>query len=158
LATVHQGILTNTILWQPELGLSCTACETPQAKPKKTQKYVVTAQNSDGCTVTDSVLVVVVGDCAVYIPNIFTPNGDGVNDAFRIFSGGCGSILVKISIFDRFGEFIFTDGGMPVDDFKGWDGTFKGKICLNGAYACIISIEDPKGIKRTIATDVTIMR
>ena len=74
------------------------------------------------------------------MPNAFTPNGDGINDVFRIPPG----ILIELkefSVFDRWGNKIFT----TLNSAKGWDGTFKGQQAASGVYVYIIKGSDYKG-------------
>jgi gliding motility-associated-like protein len=71
----------------------------------------------------------------IYIPNVFTPNGDGRNDVYRVFTRGPVKYF-SMEIFDRWGEKVF-DG----DDLeKGWDGTFKGTPVQPGVYVYQVNI------------------
>jgi gliding motility-associated-like protein len=67
-----------------------------------------------------------------YIPNAFTPNGDGVNDYFFLY-GQSGVTVHSFKVFDRWGEKVY-DGLFP------WDGTYKGQLCQPGVYVYIFSI------------------
>ncbi len=112
--------------WYPPLGLSCDTCATTVANPKTSQGYTVTTYDSNNCRLIDSVVVTVNFNSSVYIPNVFSPNGDGVNDV--LFVLGHGIRNMELVIFDRWGEKVFE----TTDQRDGWDGTFRGEI-LNPA-------------------------
>jgi gliding motility-associated-like protein len=88
------------------------------------------ATDANGCTNSEGTLIVVVDtfdpnlDCFVtyYIPNAFTPNGDGYNDLFFIY--GRGVEEMRLRIFNRWGELIFE----TTDQSQGWDGTYRGEL------------------------------
>lgn len=114
--------------WSPATGLSCTNCPDPVAGPKFTTNYSVSFTDSNGCSNTASILVYVICKNAnLFIPNTFSPNGDGSNDVF--YPRGTGLQRVKLlRIFDRWGEVVFENKDFPVNDpLSGWDGTFKGR-------------------------------
>ena len=63
-------------------------------------------------------------------PNAFTPNGDGLNDEFRAVTNSVYIEHFSLSIYDRWGAMIYQTN----DISKGWDGTYKGEYCMQGAY------------------------
>lgn len=113
--------------WIPPYGLNCDNCPTPVASPDSSTLYNLTATNGNGCTAQASVLVDVLGH-VIYIPNVFTPNNDLLNDEFRVYGQGFADFEFKI--FDRWGELIFR----TTDVYRGWDGTFKGVLMPPGTY------------------------
>jgi gliding motility-associated-like protein len=118
--TVIGGALPYSYLWD-DPGFSTT--EDLMALPPGTYTVVVTDANL--CTVTDNANVLTSSTpCTapyLYIPNIFSPNGDGEND--KLFVQGTGVAEVLFTIYDRWGEKVFeTD-----DPSKGWDGSYQGK-------------------------------
>lgn len=120
----------NTInwLWSPASGLSCTTCPTPEANPKFNTTYQVYFTDANGCSNIGSVEVIVICKNAnLFVPNTFTPNGDGSNDIF--YPRGKGLFRVKfMRIFNRWGEVVFEKNDFPVNDPSvGWNGTYKGK-------------------------------
>jgi gliding motility-associated-like protein len=127
--------------WSPPGTLSCATCPIPKATPEKTTKYQVTVIDSFGCTATNAVTVMVVcGDKNLFLPNTFSPNGDGSNE--RFYPRGGGLFQVKyLRIFNRWGEQIFEKMNFPGNQAsEGWDGTYKGKPAPADVYVYIIEI------------------
>jgi gliding motility-associated-like protein len=96
-------------------------------------------KNKWGCADTIVKTVTIIDDFSFFVPNTFTPNGDGINDVFQ--PKGVGVIKYQLDVFDRWGEKIFTS----TDFFTGWDGTFKGKLCKTDVYAWKILLTNPSG-------------
>jgi gliding motility-associated-like protein len=118
--------------WSPGEGLSCIDCPGPVVSPYGSQNvYTVTVTYNQGCIATAVVRINVAGDPPVYIPNAFTPNGDGTNDVLYVY--GEGIKTVKMMIFDRWGEKVFESDNQSV----GWDGTFRGQQESPGVYVYI---------------------
>jgi gliding motility-associated-like protein len=116
--------------------------------PSETTTYVAQCTLCDGEVFTDTVTVFVIP----YIPNAFTPNGDGLNDVFRI-TGLPPEAVTKFNmqIFNRWGEVVFTSNSI----LNGWNGTFNGQYCPEGTYVWVIYYEDSN--KRTVTNKGTIL-
>lgn len=129
---------TNTIVnysWAPATGLSCADCPQPLASPKFITRYTVTATDDNGCKNTGTVEVIVLCQGSlVFVPNTFSPNGDGSNDVF--YPRGKGLNRVKsLRIFNRWGETVFEKQNFAVNDpTVGWNGTYKGKKLAADVY------------------------
>jgi gliding motility-associated-like protein len=122
-------------LWSPADGLSCTTCPQPDARPKFNTTYQVLVTDSNGCRNSAQVQVVVFCENSnVFVPNTFSPNGDGSNDVFYIRGSGLASVK-SLRIFNRWGELVFQRQDVVVNDAAaGWDGTFKGKALAPDTY------------------------
>lgn len=118
--------------WSPEETLSCNNCVNPMASPTVTTTYALIAIDENGCVANDNVTVNVVVDTLLWIPNAFSPNGDGENDVFRIF--GKSIKTIDFQIFNRWGELVFFTN----DPNIGWDGTYKGEMMNPGAYVYVV--------------------
>ena len=96
----------------------------------------------------------------IYFPNIFSPNGDGVNDVFFIFSNqGSVSNIPYFRIFDRWGGLVLERNDIqPNDPLVGWDGTEKGKAASPGVYVWTAMIEHTDGKVEILTGDVTLIR
>ncbi|HWY97556.1 MAG TPA: gliding motility-associated C-terminal domain-containing protein [Bacteroidia bacterium] len=128
-----------TYSWSPSNSLSCANCANPVATPTATTTYYVSVTNSEGCTVIDSVRLVVV-DVNISIPNVFTPNGDGQNDVFYIkgLQYHPGS---EIKIYDRWGVLLYTSNTPQAP----WDGrTMSGEKVPDGVYYYILTVPNGK--------------
>ena len=116
--------------WTPGEGLDCSTCQTTGAQPVRTMFFYITVQDSNGCTANDSVLVTVIPNYDLFIPNAFTPNGDGNNDYFEVFGNKAAIIYWQVEVFNRWGEKVFESNDINF----GWDGTYKGKLQDPGVF------------------------
>jgi len=92
------------------------------------EQYVVVVTDTNNCINKDTTLVEEKCGSRIYVPNAFTPNGDGINDIFYAFSRSSQSFEMKI--YNRWGEQIFSS----TDILKGWDGTFQNIPCISDTY------------------------
>jgi gliding motility-associated-like protein len=147
------------IEWTADSSLSCTTCYAPNAAPKHTTTYYVTAYTNKGCTATDSVTVrVLCNSSQLYIPNTFTPNGDGLNDFF--FPRGKGlDVVNSFRVYSRWGELLFERNAMNVnDEYAGWNGTYKSQKLAPDVYVYIIEASCDNGDQIQWKGDVTLIR
>lgn len=98
---------------------------------KDSSKFIVTVEDVAGCIGYDEILITAYTAQTYFVPNAFSPNGDGRNEIFKPVATGIQSIDY-FRVFNRYGQIIFETGtGRQLD---GWDGTFKGKKQLPGTY------------------------
>lgn len=122
--TYFTSVNTGTsITWQPATFLSCTDCFSPAVTPLDSIAYFITATDANGCSDADTVIIRMLPNKILNIPNAFSPNGDGVNDVFTVWSPA--TKRIKLAIFDRWGSLVFV--GEDVTSVS-WDGTFHGKL------------------------------
>jgi gliding motility-associated-like protein len=88
-----------------------------------TDTVTLVAYNAIGCSDTARHTVIVLGEDTLYIPNAFTPNGNGINDYFEVFGNKENWKLLHVTIFDRWGEKVFESD----DLYFQWDGTYRGQ-------------------------------
>jgi gliding motility-associated-like protein len=118
--------------WNPEDELSCLNCADPFANPTETTTYIVTATDSFGCRISDTIRIEVDILCnEPFIPTIFSPNGKGiqVNETYCIFSDCVEQF--KLVIHNRWGQRIFETENINTC----WDGSFNGQEAQSGVYA-----------------------
>jgi len=128
-----------------------TSAQSITVTPNETTMYYVSLELCSGLVLKDSVLVFVHGP----IPNAFTPNGDGLNDKFRIFGTPSENITeYNFRIFNRWGQMVFETGNID----EAWDGTSKGQVCPAGVYVWEIFYVDNKKTKVTNKGTVTLVR
>jgi len=127
-AASHQDL---TYTWRANDSMSCTTCSQTDVYPTVSQTVYVEGKNSLGCMVRDSVVIDVVGcnPASVFLPNTFTPNGDGVNDKLFIRSTSLVS-LKYFKIYDQWGKLVFETTELD----QGWDGSNGGKMDATGVY------------------------
>ncbi len=148
-----------TYNWFPATGLSCTTCKAPIATPLVTTTYIVSVTDPNGCTDTDEVTIQVTPKYDVYIPNIFTPNGDGPNDGFTVYGGRAATKINLMRIFDRWGQLVYEGKDMiPNEPTKGWNGTFKGQVLTPQVLVYYIEVQFADGTTKPYKGDVTLMR
>jgi gliding motility-associated-like protein len=127
--------------WNLPEGLSCTTCPQPVANPKFNTKYNVQFVDRNGCYNTGEVQVIVLcKNDNVFVPNTFSPNGDGSNDVFYVRGKGL-SRVKTLRIFNRWGQVVFERINFNVNDASmGWDGTFKGAKPVPDVYVYQVEI------------------
>ena len=134
-----------SIIWDFGNGVTST-----QAEPHyfygedKNGNYLirVTMIDTNGCEIHQDTLYHFIASATryIFIPNVFTPNGDGLNDTFKI-SGKFPECVENVMIFDRWGNLIFSTNHFE----NAWDGTYQNKPAAEGAYVYVVS---GKGFKR----------
>jgi gliding motility-associated-like protein len=110
------------------------------------------ATNNAGCTDTLTYKLHVAFDSKIFVPNAFTPNGDGDNDVFRAI--GWNLKTIHMHIYNRWGEQIFESNGLN----DGWDGTYKGQNAIEGVYMYKIEAEALDGENYYLNGSVTVLR
>jgi gliding motility-associated-like protein len=113
--------------------------------------YWVMVVDSLGCSGSDSVLV---KSCSgnIYVPNAFTPNGDGLNDIFRVSASPDDITEFSMVVFNRWGEQLFISNDLTT----GWDGIVKGQYCPPDTYVWIVSYKGTSGTGETVILKGTV--
>lgn len=144
-----------SVTWSPVTGLSCTDCLSPVASPTESTLYTVTATDTNGCSVTTSVMAYVNDNFRVAVPNIFSPNGDGNNDYFSFYSFG--AEVTEVRIFNRWGAQVYYNPNQE-SEALGWDGTHNGEDAQEGTYVYVIDVLYANGEKRQTTGSITLIR
>lgn len=117
-----------------------------------TYAIALVVRSDHGCIDTIVKTIVVGEDYGIYVPNVFTPNGDGVNDVFQ--PKGYGITKYELRIFNRWGEeLMFTN-----DFYQGWDGIYKGKLSQEDTYIWKINLTNVFGKSRELTGHVTLIK
>jgi gliding motility-associated-like protein len=143
-------------IWSPDYKLSCTDCQMPFASPEKDTTYTITAINELGCKASDNLHIRIIEDCSgntIYVPNTFSPNGDGQNDVLRVLGPGVASVK-QFRVFNRWGQIIFD----TKDTNTGWDGTYNGVELNPGVYMYYMDVECINGQHSVKKGDITLLR
>jgi gliding motility-associated-like protein len=137
-----------TYTWTPSTYLNTPSVARPVVTPAADIIYTLRVTTGDGCTITDAVSVKMLK--MPLIPNVFTPNGDGINDTWMIAAldsyPGC-----TVNVYNRYGQLVYQSTGY----LKPWDGTSKGKELAAGTYYYIIN---PKNGRQQMTGFVDIVK
>lgn len=148
-----------SIQWTPPEQLTCDSCLTTGITAENSQNYILEVIHENGCIVSTSVYVLARQDLDVFIPNVFSPNGDGTNDFFTLFAGPRVVEVESMIIFDRWGENVFTATNFaPNDPNFGWDGNLDGEPMNPQVFVYSISLLLRDGTKETFKGDFVLMR
>jgi gliding motility-associated-like protein len=116
---------------------------------------------NNGCGDSSIVTIEVSQDQTVYVPNIFSPNGDGTNDIFTIYGSDDVREVKKFMVFDRWGELVHYGENFPpnsIDPTDGWNGTFNNKAMNPAVFVYYAEIELTSGEIVTRKGDVTLIK
>lgn len=127
-STSHPAI---TYMWTPQ---NIPPVQNPVVSPLMTTTYTVVASDSNGCSDSDDVLVEIVRP--LFIPNAFTPNGDGIHDLWEI-QGLEVYHMTTLHIYNRWGNIVFEADG---NDYAGWDGTRNGELLPVATYYYVLDL------------------
>lgn len=145
--------------WAPSNSLSCNTCSSPVAKPTATTTYIVEVSSDFGCKAWDSVIIKVLCDQSqLFIPNTFSPNGDGNNDVFYPRGIGLQSIR-SFRIYNRWGEMVYERQSIQLNDAtSAWDGSYKGNTLTPDVYVYVVEGICDGGEVMIWKGDVTLIR
>lgn len=138
------GTYSNNVisyLWTPSQTLNCSDCPQPVATPKFTTTYSVFVVDSNGCKNTATITVFVTCKGAdIFVPNTFSPNGDGANDVFYVRGKGLDRVK-SLRIFNRWGQVVFEQKDFPINNaLYGWNGKYRGNNPVPDVYVYQIEI------------------
>lgn len=120
-------------------------------------EYLVTITDVNNCSVEEQVTIIQ-SACPIYIPNVFSPNNDGVNDTFRIYPHPMfKGTLSSLKIFNRWGGLIHESQPSSAGYLE-WDGVFKGQLLGSGVFVYALEFTTENGDANLIAGDVTLIR
>ena len=128
--------LIKSLSWSPEFNLSCYQCLNPEILADKGGLLRVQITNIFGCTESVTSQITVDNTFSVFVPNVFSTNGDGINDLITVFADAEQIKEVKsFEIYNRYGEMVFKrEGFQPNDEYFGWNGTKSDVKLSNDTY------------------------
>ena len=152
-------IIDPNVQWFPPGVVGCPTCPVTMASPPFTQYVGVFLENDEGCIGVDSVLIQVFIPKRAYIPNVFSPNGDNINDYFTIHTNEFGAAIESIIVVERGGVTVFSGRELPLNDpGSSWDGSFGGVLVNPGVYTYLIHIRFQDGQVIPFSGTVTVIR
>ena len=142
-------------LWQPSEDLNDPTLDWPIAFPLNTTTYTLIVTNEFGCSTQDTAVLIVTHIHELYVPNVFTPNGDGFNDFFVYFTKGIRKIN-ELKVYNRWGQIVYSTNGY---DETPWEGTSpKGLESPMGVYVYYIVAETYDGDLISKKGNLTLLR
>ncbi len=128
-------------------------------KPAASTVYTAEAINRWGCKASDAVAVKVeAAQGGLFLPNTFSPNGDGANEVFYPRAGGALRIL-RMKIFNREGMPVFERNQFNANDMNaGWDGRFRGAAMPQDVYLYVVEIPGADGKSQVITGNISLIR
>ncbi len=145
--------------WQPAELFDCPTCPNPQLLAPFTQDINLVIEDIYGCTDSLTTYVAVDGRTAIFVPNVFSPDGDGNNDYVSIFANaGLVERIVTFRIFTRWGEVVWSDADFPPNSAqRGWDGLLGGRPANPGTYVWVAEVKMFNGDLRSKTGSVTLV-
>ncbi|MDQ3016326.1 MAG: gliding motility-associated C-terminal domain-containing protein [Bacteroidota bacterium] len=144
-----------TFLWSDQL---CENCESRSLVITDDITIGLVATDENGCMSDHEIRINVRINRSIFIPNIFSPNDDQLNDYFQIFSNALEEIK-ELSIYDRWGNLVFEKFNFqPNDPLSAWDGIFDGKAANPGVYAYKAIVIFKDGSYEVKHGDITLIR
>ncbi|MCB0629104.1 MAG: gliding motility-associated C-terminal domain-containing protein [Saprospiraceae bacterium] len=140
--------------------LSCRDCTDPDLLSLEDNMYTLRISDGGNCELVDSLRITVVPVRDLYVPNAFSPNGDGVNDVFYI-QGSIGNRaqVNSFRIFDRWGSLVFERRDVPLNDpTAGWDGRGISLGNSTELYIWIAEITLTDGTRSSLSGEVSVLR
>jgi gliding motility-associated-like protein len=129
------------ITWTGLMDANCPNCLSQPVAPIITTTYSVIITNKDGCSDLDSMTLFVTTDLDLYVPNVFSPNGDNINDEIWINSGMNDVHIDLFQIFDRWGNMVHVARDfLAGDPSSAWDGKWNGSLLNPGVYTYLVII------------------
>ncbi|MEO6190971.1 MAG: gliding motility-associated C-terminal domain-containing protein, partial [Saprospiraceae bacterium] len=153
------NFVPQSIVWSPTKGLSCSDCLNPVSNPTENITYDLTLTDSNGCSVSSRINVIVDFDAHIFVPNVFSPNRDLLNDFFQIVADQGIDFIELMEIFDRWGERVYYKTKFNANDkSEGWDGTFNGQKLNPAVFSYHIEARKRDGSTLSLFGDLTLVR
>lgn len=151
----------NDIVWSTNSSVAPPDSNTflTYVRPWQTTTYMVNAENEFGCTGEGTVTVFVEETLPVYIPNAFSPNGDGENDRFKVFTGPGVDKILAVRVFSRWGGQMYEE--LEIDPLRqnfGWNGQIRGRPASTGVYIYSVDVLFEDGTRKNFSGDVSLLR
>jgi gliding motility-associated-like protein len=153
------SISPDSILWTGPDGQSWSGVSTLTLTPTSSGRYSIVISDVNSCRAADSMNVTINGEANVYLPTAFSPNKDGANDVFTVYSGSGIKQVVFLRVFDRWGEMVFEQFNFePNNPQFGWDGKLDGRSMDPGLFVAKAEVEFLDGTRKVLKGEVYLVR
>lgn len=136
-----------------------TGSQSPSITVTEEGTYSVKVTDENGCSNSDTIDIS--SNCFndLWIPNAFTPNGDGVNDVFLVRGNPRNTTIERFVVYNRWGNKVFEANNiLPSDVSAGWDGKYKGEYSPFEVYGYEVIARFTNGEKKTLKGNVTLLK
>ncbi|MBK8704635.1 MAG: gliding motility-associated C-terminal domain-containing protein [Saprospiraceae bacterium] len=148
----------DTLIWTPALP-GCFGCDNAFVSPDTATTYTVTAFDLNGCSASAQITILVIKRYRLYLPNAFSPNSDGINDLFTVFTGTGVKQINYLSVHDRWGALVYKATNIaPNSTDTGWNGEVNGRKASQGLYVYVAEIEMEDGEIIIQSGEVSLLR
>jgi gliding motility-associated-like protein len=138
---------------------SCDTCANPLVSPRETTTYAVVVTDENNCTATDVIQVFVRKAHEFFIPNAFSPDGDGFNDRFGIYGGAQLVSIRTLKVFNRWGTMVYEAADLlPGEEARAWDGRQQGQALPAGVYVYAAELRFLDGTTQVFKGEILLMR
>ncbi len=149
----------DSLIWSPAEHLNCSNCDRPQVLNYNNGPFSVKIVDENGCKNTASIDL----DSELvkfnYIPNTFSPNGDGINDYFTVYGNCAIEKIAFLKVYDRWGNLLFENQNFQANtETEGWNGNLKGENVNLGIFVYVAEIVYLDGTTELLKGDVTLLR
>lgn len=149
----------NTIHWSNVDNADCPTCLSQPVSPIVTTTYSVIVTSNDGCLDEDSMTVFLQDDPAIFIPNVFSPNGDQHNDRFLISAGNSVEECISLFVYDRWGNMVYANSQFqPNDPHEAWDGMSRGMSLNPAVFVYCLTVKYTNGEQEVLYGTVTLLK
>jgi gliding motility-associated-like protein len=146
------------VIWEG-VAPACAGCFTNVFVGEASGDILVTVIDTNGCEASASIRLTVFRPKHIFVPNVFSPNGDDINDLFKV-QGNTIETVLSLRIFDRWGGLVYEEYNLDPASDQGWDGTFNGKQLNPGVYVYRAELQhdDERRTTDFIRGDITLVR
>jgi len=139
-----------SIEWFPKSFITCATCASTEVYPPINTNYTAVLTDDNGCKIQDDVYISF--EPIIYVPNVFTPDGNDYNNTFKAVTQNI--VEFEMTIFNRWGEIVFKSFDVDGE----WDGYYNGRLSQDGVYVWVIDYVDLNGKKEQLIGHVSILK
>lgn len=147
------------VTWNPDDYLSCNSCLENTILPLDSITYEVLVEDINGCQASKRIRIELEMINQLFVPNVFSPNDDGVNDVFKIYGSSSIHSIETLRVFNRWGAIIYEEHDFaPNESQSGWNGYFNNQKAPAGSYLVYVQYQDILGNEHTKVYSLTLVR
>ena len=151
--------IDNDLIFDWEIGgiEACDTCSIMEFQPLESSVYSVSVRDTFGCEASANITIIVDKNNDIFIPNAFSPNGDGNNDFFTLYPGASVAEVTNLAIFNRWGAQVFFSKELNNNPNTAWDGLFRGQKSRTGLYVYEVEVLYIDGHREVLRGDINLI-